>query len=285
LDSGHVYLLLSFHRSHTNFRQGLGTNPIWALAQKYNVTNAFSDWSSIDFFDGNGYDFDGKLVDAFTRYEDEAMFLAEKISNLREDRGQIDLNFRAGLNLAKWVAKTPYEKTAEYFSFDWEYAEPPVQSSFIQNINSFAYNFDGFGNSDNNFVYDKRGFRTIAQGQVDEIPDFDKHVLYNSTVKTINWGKDGVNVTTNKGVTIQAEYALCTFSVGVLQNSDVVFKPELPDWKKEAIANFHMATYMKIFVQFPYKFWNDTEVSGAGVVGTEHDVLTWLIVLRLRRPG
>jgi polyamine oxidase len=243
-----------------NWIQGLGTNPIWALAQKYNVTNRFSNWSSIDYFDGNGHDFDGKLEEAFARYEDEVMPKAEEISDLRQERGQIDLNFRAGLNLAKWNAKTPYEKTAEYFSFDWEYAEPPVQSSYIQNINSFTYNFEGFGDENNNFVYDKRGFRTIIQGQADEIPDFEDKILFNQTVTNIFYGENGVNVLTADGTLIEAEFALCTFSIGVLQNTDVVFEPELPDWKKDAIANFHMATYLKIFIQFPEQFWNETEV-------------------------
>ncbi|KAF2806432.1 amine oxidase [Mytilinidion resinicola] len=244
-----------------NWVQGLGTNPIWALAQKYNVTNVYSDWENIDYFDGRGYDFDGKLEEAFARYEEHALVNATKISDLRQERGQADLNFRAGLNLAGWVAQTPYEKTAEYFEFDWEYAEPPVQSSFIQNINSFIYNFDGFGNDSNNFVFDKRGFRMIAQGQADEIPNFAEKILYNETVTTIAYSKDGVIVTTADNTTIEAEFALCTFSIGVLQNTDVTFDPELPDWKKDAIANFHMATYMKIFMQFPSKFWNDTEFS------------------------
>ena len=243
-----------------NWIQGLGTNPIWALAQKYNVTNRYSNWSSIDYFDENGHD-EGKLEEAFAKFEDDIFPKAEKISDLRQERGQIDLNFRAGLNLAGWTAQTPYEKTVEYFSFDWEYAEPPVQSSFIQNINSFTYNFEGFGNESNNFVYDKRGFRTVIQGQADEIPNFNDHILYNQTVTHVFYGSNGVNVLTADGTLIEAEFALCTFSIGVLQHNDVVFEPELPEWKKDAIANFHMATYLKIFVQFPHQFWNKTEVS------------------------
>jgi polyamine oxidase len=138
----------------------------------------FSDWENIDYFDGGGYDFDGKLEEAFVRYEEQAMVNATEISDLRQERGQGDLNFRAGINRAEWVAPTLYEKTVEHFEFDWEYAEPPIQSRFIQNINSFIYNFDGFGN-DSNFVFDKRGFRMIAQDQADEIPNFEDKILYN----------------------------------------------------------------------------------------------------------
>lgn len=59
---------------------------------------------------------------------------------------------------------------------------------------------------------------------------------------------------------LEADYVLCTFSVGVLQNDDVVFEPELPAWKEEAIQSMTMGTYTKIFFQFEHKFWFDGEV-------------------------
>ena len=41
-------------------------------------------------------------------------------------------------------------------------------------------------------------------------------------------------------ILIEADYALVTFSVGVLQNDDVAFDPVLPDWKQEAIQSINM---------------------------------------------
>ncbi len=58
-----------------------------------------------------------------------------------------------------------------------------------------------------------------------------------------------------------AKTALLTRSrLGVLQNDAVTFDPELPTWKKEGIETFTMATYTKIFLQFPADkvFWNTT---------------------------
>lgn len=67
-------------------------------------------------------------------------------------------------------------------------------------------------------------------------------------------------------------------SLGVLQHDDVRFEPPLPVWKREAIYSMTMVcqsittivpaltsidfqgVYTKIFLQFPYKFWFDTEV-------------------------
>jgi polyamine oxidase len=59
---------------------------------------------------------------------------------------------------------------------------------------------------------------------------------------------------------VQAAYAVCTFSLGVLQNSDVTFSPKLPYWKRTAIEKFTMGTYTKIFLQFNETFWpRDTQ--------------------------
>lgn len=52
--------------------------------------------------------------------------------------------------------------------------------------------------------------------------------MFNATVHTVAHSKDGVTITLIDGTTLSAEYALCTFSLGVLQNDDVQFRPTLP---------------------------------------------------------
>lgn len=62
------------------------------------------------------------------------------------------------------------------------------------------------------------------------------------------------------GSCVSAAYAICTFSLGVLQNHAVKFTPELPQWKKTSIEKFNMGTYTKIFLQFDETFCpNETE--------------------------
>lgn len=45
-------------------------------------------------------------------------------------------------------------------------------------------------------------------------------------------------------------------SVGVLQNDDVTWTPELPDWKRVGLFGFHMATYLKLFLAWDKPFWD-----------------------------
>ena len=73
----------------------------------------------------------------------------------------------------------------------------------------------------------------------------------------IEYGPHGVTVHNHDGSCVTAAYAICTFSLGVLQNQAVDFSPELPEWKQTAIQKFNMGTYTKIFMQFNETFWPD----------------------------
>ena len=130
---------------------------------------------------------------------------------------------------------------------------------------------------------DQRGFASIIQSQAAEFLS-EEQVQLNATVKAIQYSSDGVSVSLSDGTSLSADYALVTFSLGVLQYDEVVFKPALPQWKSEAIHGMAMVsrlsyaifsasyncgqgTYTKIYLQFPQKFWFDTEVPGAFTAG------------------
>lgn len=87
----------------------------------------------------------------------------------------------------------------------------------------------------------------------------DKRLLLNTVVTGVNYSDNGVTVQTQNGTCIDAEYAIMTFSLGVMQQNVVEFHPPLPHWKQSAVANFEMGTYTKIFLQFEYAFWNQSQ--------------------------
>jgi len=86
---------------------------------------------------------------------------------------------------------------------------------------------------------DQRGMKIIVQAEGQEFLQ-PQQLLLNHTVATIEYDSDGVTVTITNGTVLTADYALCTFSLGVLQNDDVVFSPKLPSWKVEAISSIDM---------------------------------------------
>ena len=123
--SGHEYTV----ELGANWVQGLVTtggpeNPIWTLAQLYNLTNTYSNYSSIETFDESGaVDF----TDLITEFEDDPY------STLEEDAGYIlvdnlqDRSVRSGLSLAGWKPKQDKQAQAvEWWEWDFEYAYTPV---------------------------------------------------------------------------------------------------------------------------------------------------------------
>jgi polyamine oxidase len=88
---------------------------------------------------------------------------------------------------------------------------------------------------------DQRGFASVIQSEAAEFLSEDQ-VLLNATVKTIKYSDDRVWVSLADGTSLSADYALVTFSLGVLQHEDVLFEPGLPRWKSEAIHGMAMVS-------------------------------------------
>ncbi|KAF1954940.1 polyamine oxidase [Byssothecium circinans] len=241
-----------------NWVQGLGTNggpenPVWTFAQQYNISNTPSDYRSILTYNETGpVDFTSLLddfEDAYTSAEQHAgTILSENLQ---------DLSFRAGLYQAGWKPKRNMAAQAvEWWEWDWETSFPPEESSFVFGSTGYNLTFRQFSEA-NNFVTDQRGFNTWLKGVASTfLKPNDLRLRLNTTVTSISHSDTGVTVVYEDGNCVKADYAICTFSLGVLQNSDHLFSPKLPDWKETSIASFQMGTYTKIFLQFNETFWD-----------------------------
>ena len=107
-------------------------------------------------------------------------------------------------------------------------------------------------------MFDQRGYNTFIKGEASTfLEENDPRLLLNTIVTDITYSEHGVTVYTRDGMCIDADYAIITFSIGVLQSDAVKFHPELPEWKRTGIESMTMATYTKIFLQFPpaQVFW------------------------------
>lgn len=109
-------------------------------------------------------------------------------------------------------------------------------------------------------MFDSRGYNTIIQGEASTFlePD-DNRLLLNTNVTDIDYSdRNSVTITMRDGSCIAASYAICTFSLGVLQNGIVNFMPPFPRWKQEGIEGMQMGIFTKIFLQFPpdKQFWD-----------------------------
>ncbi|KAK0200983.1 hypothetical protein DFS33DRAFT_1277312 [Desarmillaria ectypa] len=225
-----------------NWVQGTQTgtgpaNPIYELVKKHNITTeANSFHGSMTTYDNTGevdyLDVLEKAADAYT-----ALTVT---GGSRVAGSLVDLNSKTGYAINGAKPRTAHEMTAEYY-----------------HANNFTFDADQGGFSEDNLLsIDQRGFKTLIQLEAEEFLQ-PEQVVFDSRVTAISYSTDGVQVTLADGSTIEGDYALCTFSLGVLQDDVVQFQPPLPAYKVEAIQSMTMGTYTKIFLNFPKKFWFD----------------------------
>ena len=241
-----------------NWISGLGEtldgpeNPVWTFAKQVNLTAPNSDSSSMATYNETGAVDYTNIIDEFDEYwtifeQNAGTILTENLQ---------DRSFRAGLWQSGWRPKgDAARKAVEYWMWDWETAQTPEESSFVYGI--AGYNFTYYGLSGlSNFCTDQRGFNTWLKGEAAKfIEPNDPRLLLNTVVTNITYSDSGVTILNEDGSCVEADYAISTVSLGVLQNDAITFSPEFPEWKQASIATFSMGTYTKLFFQFNETFW------------------------------
>ncbi|GAB5585858.1 hypothetical protein Unana1_00758 [Umbelopsis nana] len=241
-----------------NWVQGLGSNPVNQLAKKWGLKVAPNDGADVVFYNKHG------KINGTKAYNDfnDALEATYSLALKRAKNKEVDISSRAALDLVGWIPDTPLKQAAEYYAFDWEFAEnPDVTSNNYAQVGDSSYN-GGFGpNSDGDeFVIDQRGFKYIFLQEAKQfLKPNDPRLILNTTVKNIKYNDKSVTITAKDGHKIEADYAITTFSIGVLQHNDVTWTPKLPEWKQVGIFGFHMATYLKLFLSWEDQFWDDNQ--------------------------
>lgn len=216
------------------------------------MSSTYSNESSITTYDETGAVDYSNILDEYDEYESIAEQNAGRIltENL-QDKSQ-----RAGYSQSGWKpGLDPKRKAVEWWKFDWNAAQTPEASSFVFGTTTSNLTFYQFKDVEI-FSIDQRGFSTWLLAQAAKfLQPNDTRLLFNTIVKGIEYSDKGVKVTNDDGSCVEADYAICTFSLGVLQNDVVEFTPKLPSWKQSSIDTFTIGTYTKIFLQFNETFW------------------------------
>lgn len=75
-------------------------------------------------------------------------------------------------------------------------------------------------------------------------------IRLNTVVESVTWAVDGVRVETAGSAVYEADYAIITLPLGVLQAGTVRFSPELPADKQDAINCLRMGPVIKMVYRF-----------------------------------
>ncbi|GAB0489242.1 hypothetical protein MMPV_000459 [Pyropia vietnamensis] len=161
-----------------------------------------------------------------------------------------------------WEATSPAAIAIERFGLDFEYAVPASQISVRDLSPIYA---PGTVESDEFFVTDTRGFAVVVQSLLADAGISDSSIpsarlRLNTTVMDLHYTSSGVCITTAGGEKMVADYAVSTFSVGVLQAAMMVgptrpaealsITPPLPMDKQLAIAQMKLADYVKVWAMW-----------------------------------
>ncbi|CAH1265022.1 KDM1B [Branchiostoma lanceolatum] len=240
-----------------NWVHGLSDdNPVWVMVKSYNMTGIVSNWDNIKVRNSSGHDVTSQWHTVLVSL-DEPSEAAYDLAVERNATGQPDMPLRAALKSCGWNPTSSMEKAVEYASYDWGYGEEPDVTSLLRG--ELDPTPELYGESEY-LITDQRGYVYIIKQMAESfLAEDDQRLKLNKTITTIQWSDDGVTVTTKDGSRYTADFAIVTFSMGVLQSNSVEFVPGLPNWKREVIFRVRMSLYTTIYMKFPSKFWDDDE--------------------------
>ncbi|XP_078346750.1 uncharacterized protein LOC144632002 [Oculina patagonica] len=220
-------------------------NPLNPLKDKYDLKGHMSNYSDLCMRDDFGKDItDLKTFKLWKKTVDKLFEMGEERDG--RDSPPRDMPASVGLRMLGWRSNTPMKKAFSWYDIDFEYGRGERETS----LNNMGFPGEDF------FITDQRGYWTAFSGFY---KSFEDKILLNKPVSKIIYSDHGVEVITTGGEKFTAEYALSTFSSGVLGSGSVEFDPPLPEWKKEAILRFRPVYFTKIFLKFPRDFWDDHE--------------------------
>ncbi|KAJ8308859.1 hypothetical protein KUTeg_013733 [Tegillarca granosa] len=232
----------------------LGSNPIYKLATDFGLLTLKQDYDDFIVYNSIGHDVTnlaGRVQKKFEKTETVLDKILSKILMYNKP----DTSVKAGLIMAGWHPKTPLENFIEFFNVGVSDALPAEYISLkFSNQNTYLTH----GNEEDILVKDSRGYSHLVRSLLNTfLKEREDRLILNKVVTEISYTNNSVMVRTHDNHTFTADYAIVTFSLGVLQQRIVKFTPPLPFWKRESISQLKMAVFYHVHLQFPEVFWDN----------------------------
>ena len=231
---------------------GIDNNPLRKIVNDLSITTKPTTYAStdvrlklqdMDYYDGTGKKISQSEIDALIlkiiKFED---FIGKQLTNK-------NLSLEAALNA---FIKT--EKLAGRERTLFTYL---INSTYIYEFGASLSHLSS--RVEETFSHSKTsGVEVIFPTGYGQIPDYlakNIPILLNHKVVAIHYNHSGVTIKTTDKI-FHAKTVIVTLPVGVLKAGSVKFYPPLPEDKKLAIAQAKMGVLDKIYLSFPYVFWD-----------------------------
>ena len=239
---------------------GTKRNPIWTLANSCGLRMVRGDHASIAAYDSSGDDVTRELP------WDEAGVTWDRLVELgtrMRETGEEDISLREALDRVQWRPSSAPQHFVEWFNFSKSAGQRVEDQSFFGSLDDTTY--QDFG-TDLYFITDQRGYVYLVECLGKDFLD-DRHFRLNTRVTSVHHSDTCVCAMTitagvREGATREEQfcgrYGILTFSIGVLHHGSVLFQPDLPPWKRDAIRGIRFGHFTKIFMLFNETFWDTT---------------------------
>ena len=178
------------------------------------------------------------------------------------------LSLAEALRAVGWRATTRLAKAAEYLAIDFENGNPANQLS--------ARYFPITGEGQDVIITDPRGYESITD--IISRP-FHEKIRLNHRVLSIKHSNKHYTLQTANGKIFRSKYVMVSVSHQVLQYNKINFDPQLPMWKIQSLDKIVTGDYCKIFLNYPFKFWDDSNYIMIGQTTKEY--IHWQNIQRI----
>ncbi|MBI3764836.1 MAG: FAD-dependent oxidoreductase [Chloroflexi bacterium] len=236
---------------------GIDSNPLSEIAKKFNADTVVTDYSSDTIHDTNGKPLtDKEEKRAEARYK-ELIDAMEAEAERRQSAGELDIPL--GDAIQQYIATRNFSQQELKELIYW--VNTTIEHEEAADVSDLSlFNWDSGENLDGEDVIFPKGYIQIVEGLAAGLD-----VKLNRVVKKIEYGEEGVKITTSNGE-FDAKRVVVTLPLGVLKNDSVEFSPELPDEKQQAIKALGSGVLNKVYLRFPDAFWKDDDTDLLGYI-------------------
>jgi monoamine oxidase len=251
--------------------EGVNGNPISALARRFNVPTAVTDFDNRLIYEAGGKKLDDAEIERIASGYQSALDQVGTFRSRLEKKDAPDISLGAGFDqvLANRALSRPKRATFDYSistEIELDYGADVADLSLFQ--------WDQDSEFGGDYVLFPGGYHQIVKGLARNLD-----IRLNQIVERIEYDRDGVTIITNQGE-FKGERAIVTLPLGVLKRGEVTFVPPLPERKLAAIRRLGMGTLNKTYLRFPRVFWSKEHDRIGYVSARKGEWTEWLNVFK-----
>lgn len=232
---------------------GIDGNPISDIADQLSLSRLVTDYENMKIYNGNG---DLDTLSDSKSYEFERQL---RSAILRMDGESNSISIQNAVEYLK--SQTELQISNEEIDY---LINTSIEHEFAASSNELSFESleEGDEFSGDDVIFEK-GFDQITNHLSENLDIRLRH-----SVESIDYSSEKVAVTTENNNKFEADDVLVTVPLGVLKKGSIVFIPELPASKRKAISSLGMGILNKVYLKFPYVFW-DENAELIGYISTE----------------